>query len=254
MNFTKIYGCWICYNNIKTLPYSVESVINYVDELVFVDGSFKRERSNDGTWEYVEELKTKQSKPIHHVESCAGTLHGKHNEHALVTGSSDYGIWTWQVDSDEVYTPQCAKIINGLIQTGKYNGIGVKLINIERFDDKKYYANPNIYSIDTTQMRIYRMHNGLHFSSKDGIFEHIVYSDGKPVQRSNNNIYYDNNTLHVYHYHCFNTRDEAIAKYKHYGEKDPDNVADRIRDPSNNTMLVVGHPLENKTEYTRVGE
>ena len=242
----RIYGCWICYNNILTLPYSIDSVYDLVDNLVIIDGSFKGERSTDGTWEYLQQLKAVSKKPVTIIPSQAKTLYDKHNEHVHVTGHHNPDIWTWQIDSDEIYSEEHARAVHHTIKTDRFNGIVVKLINIERFVEGKFYVSKNIERVDTNQMRIYRMHKGLQFKTKDNIFEWIVYDDGSDVQRSNNKIFGNEKYLRVDHYHCMATHEQAVARYKHYGDADPEAVAERIRGPQSNTEIITDHVLAKK--------
>jgi len=242
----KIVACWICYNNIVTLPYSIDAVYDLIDELVIVDGSFKGKRSTDGTWEYLQKLKASSKKPLHIVASQMGSLFNKHNEHVDVTGNHDSNLWTWQIDSDEIYSEANAKAVSEAIRSDKYNGIIVKLMNIERFIDGKFFIANNLDRIDTNQMRVYRMHKGLNFKTKDSIFEWIVYEDGSEVQRGNNKIHANSKTLRVDHYHCLATVEQAIARYNHYGSNDPVGTEARIRSPGNSTEEIKMHALATK--------
>lgn len=238
-----IYGCWICYNNIKTIQSSIFSVHKYIDAAIVIDGSFDGRTSDDGTWEAVEGLcRQTINLPFHHVKSKATTLFDKHNEHVEITGNKSQNVFTWQVDSDEIYLPADAKVISEAIRSDKYNGLGVKLITIEAMKDNIAYAAPNVFQTETTQMRIYRMINGLHFESKDGIFEHIVYEDGTPVQNQDNTIVYNNKLFRVYNYHCFDSYEKLVKRYRHYGEKDPEDLA-RKHMSTEGKMQIPNHPL-----------
>lgn len=240
---TRIYGCWICYNNIRTIRSSIESVYDYLDELVIVDGSFDGKTSDDGTWECVEEFK-KHGKPIHHIKSKATTLFDKHNEHIAITGNNNPNIWTWQVDSDEIYMPEHANNIYELIVGDSFNGIGVKLLTISALDNERNgYMNADVYDQDTTQMRVYRMKDGLHFETRDGIFEHIVYSGGRPTQTPDNKIAYNNDKLVVYNYHCFDSYDKLVSRYTHYKCEDPHKMAtDHMS--TEGKICITNHPLK----------
>lgn len=241
----KIYGCWITYNAMPTLLQSMLSIRSYVDEIVVIDGDFEGNQSNDGTWELVELLKKDRSfPPITHLRSQEHTLFDKHNEHVRVTGNNDPNVWTWQVDSDEIYLPENAHAIYEAIMQDKSNGIGVKLYTINIYDDKgNCYCSQNIEKEDTTQMRVYRMCNGLHFRTQDGIFEHILYGDETQVQRQDNKILYDTSRFKVFNYHCFSSHEEDVNRYAHYGESDPEKTASSTKDKDNNKMLVERHPL-----------
>ena len=155
MNKIRIIGCWICYNNIQTIKHSIMSVYDFVDELVVVDGSFDGNHSDDGTWEIVESIKHTLPKPLTHIVSFANTLYDKHNEHVNVTGNQDPNLFTWQVDSDEVYLPKHAAEIAKVIHTNQYNGIAVKLINVNRIENTEAFTDESCISNDTYQMRIY---------------------------------------------------------------------------------------------------
>jgi glycosyltransferase involved in cell wall biosynthesis len=243
----KIFGCWICFNNINTIKESISSVLQYVDELVVVDGSFTGETSTDGTWEVVEEFG--KVKPLHHIKSIANTLFNKHNEHVAITGNKNKDVYTWQVDADEVYMPDKAAEVYNAIKSNKFNGIGVKLLTSHTMDKQgNIWCDKDVYecTADTTQMRVYRMINGLHFETKDGIFEHIVYEDGKPVQRQDNMIGYDNFRFQVFNYHCFDSYEKIVKRLTHYRSTDPEGEAKKLIENEKNGIAIKDHPLRIK--------
>jgi len=241
----KIYGCWICYNNHQTIKHSIESVLQHVDGIIVVDGSFDGKVSDDGTWEMVEAICNKTDKPTWHVKSKANTLYDKHNEHVAITGNNDPDVFTWQVDSDEIYLPEHAKAIAKKIRSNKYNGIAVKLINVNYINEGIAYTDNSLTKLDTYQMRIYRMHKGLIFKTKDNIFEHIVYNNDAPVQSQNNKIHYIPwKEQCVFNYHCLEPMHETIARYKHYKIKDYEAFARKVRSVKNNPNQLARHPME----------
>jgi hypothetical protein len=244
-NHVKIYGSWICYNNAQTIRHSIMSVINYIDELVVVDGSFSGQTSDDGTWEIVEALRV-YGKPLHHIKSKANSLYDKHNEHVAITGNNDSNIWTWQVDSDEVYLSKHAENVKSQIESNMYNGIAVRLVNINAINNGVGLTDPDFMKRDTYQMRIYRMHNGLTFKTRDNIFEHIVYNNNEPVQQQTNKIHYgstENSNL-VFNYHCLEPISATISRYKHYKIDDAENFAYQVRSLERNTVEFPEHPMK----------
>jgi len=242
----KIYGCWICYNNKPTIRKSILSVHKYLDEIIIIDGNFdgKGTCSNDGTQEEILSLMEELETPIiTYRPSYARSLYHKHNEHVTMTGNFDPDVWTWQVDSDEIYLPEHARNVYECIKSNQFNGIGVKLVTVSRIDEEgRYYTHNDIDTAYTTQMRIYRMHNGIHFSTRDGIFEHIIYDNGQPVEKLGNKVFYNNDKLKVFNYHCFDDMEKEVKRRQHYGVKNPENNAEMTRSAENNNVLVSRHP------------
>jgi hypothetical protein len=215
-----------------------------VDEIVVVDGSFNGEQSNDGTWEAVEAI-GKMGKPLHHIKSKANSLYDKHNEHVEVTGNKDPKVWTWQVDSDEIYLPQHASRVANVIRGDEFNGIAVKLVNVNRIDKMTAYTDDSILSRDTYQMRIYRMHRGLHFQTRDNIFEHIVYEDNSAVQSQSNKIHYlPIDVGCAFNYHCLEAFQATINRYRHYGVENPEEFAKVTRSVQKNNFALPQHPMD----------
>lgn len=242
----KIYGCWICFNNAQTIRHSILSILAHIDEVIVIDGSFEGKRSDDGTWELVEGIREQfPEKPVTHVKSSAKSLYEKHQEHVDITGNNDPSVWTWQVDSDEVYLPKHAANVAKAIRSNQFNGVGVRLITVNAIREGIALTDTDPAIHDTVQMRAYRMARGLTFSTEDGIFEHIVYSDGSPVQRQDNKIYYGSlwDDLLVFNYHCLEPIDATIRRYTHYNNSSPSEFAKTIRSESHNKHSYVHHPL-----------
>lgn len=122
----KISACWIARNEEKNLPRSIESVKDYVDELIVVDTG-----STDRTVEIATELGAK----VFHQE-WADDFSAPRN-YALEQATGDWIIF---LDADEYFAGNAASTVRQTIQlavTRKKSALLINLVNIDVDDDNK---------------------------------------------------------------------------------------------------------------------
>ena len=122
----KLSACWIARNEEKTLPRSIASVKDYVDELIVVDTG-----STDKTVEVAEELGAKVFK-----HEWADDFSAPRN-YALEQAT---GAWIVFLDADEYFEGDSASNIRQTIQfavTRKQTALLIELVNIDVDDGDK---------------------------------------------------------------------------------------------------------------------
>jgi hypothetical protein len=95
----QIVAFFSIYNEIDLLPRAVDSIIDYVDEIIFVDGRYKGFRgvtkaSNDGTVEYIKTV------PKGRYVLCDGLEEWEVRN--LMFSETKIGDWVVAIDGDEV--------------------------------------------------------------------------------------------------------------------------------------------------------
>lgn len=142
------------YNEADYIEYSIRSVIDYVDELIVVEGTWKecylangKMRSDDGTLEILERLKKEfpKLKVFEHNDDSQLIQRDRIFEHGP---EGDY--WLWIIDADEVYDPENAQKTVELTETArKTHGIKVNsLVFINDFYTYVPIAFPRLFYID----------------------------------------------------------------------------------------------------------
>lgn len=119
---SKISALWLAMNEIEFLPLSVASVINQVDELVLVNN-----RSTDGTWEWMQELASKNEK----VKAInMDSIFDEKTEAASRTEALSHvnGDWVVALDADQVMSDGWLRDVQPYMG-GKTECIGVRYIH-----------------------------------------------------------------------------------------------------------------------------
>lgn len=159
----RVVCCYIVYNEQKYLWYSLDSIYDFADRIVVIDGS-PDGPSTDGTRDIVMEFANKKESKVVYESGVYQNKESQRNAYLKFAPCDEFD-WVFVVDGDEVYKPddledlyQCMKIKNivsihfhhihfwrefGVVNTGG------------AWDNYLYRVNRNIRG------RYYRIHNSL---------------------------------------------------------------------------------------------
>lgn len=170
----KISACYMVKNGAEDLRRSLESLAEYVDEIIVVDTG-----STDGTVAIAEEFGAK----IFH-EPWQNDFSTPRNV-ALREATGD---WIVFLDADEYFKDDTAKNLQTVIkmaQRVKYRGINVKIINVDKDKDNAVISSSHV-------LRIFKHAPDIRYVNK--IHEDVYFLD-KPLERTLAPI----NLLTIYH-------------------------------------------------------
>ena len=101
----KIYACYVLYNEAEAIADSVNSIIDFADRFVFIDGAFKHHplennsaKSTDGTIPLIEKLVPKEQRIIIQTETPWETQTEARNQYLKHVPIGD---WVFIIDADE---------------------------------------------------------------------------------------------------------------------------------------------------------
>jgi len=144
---SNIIAAYKCINEIEWLKCSIDSIYNFVDRIVIVEGcdSFMKQAigervtkeglSVDGTTELIENYPDVDKK-IKHIK--LGFVEGDESDlwNAYLK-ECPVGSWCWSIDGDEIYPESQAQRMVDLMNSGKYSVIKINLHNLWKTTDQR---------------------------------------------------------------------------------------------------------------------
>ena len=166
----KIVACYKVFNEADFLRQSIDSIYDFVDQIVIVEGCLEgmakivcRDRitetglSGDGTTEIIKSYPDRNRKivydPIGQVFADEVPMANRFLQHV------DVGDYVWMVDGDEIYSEYAAEEMYRLIQLNWYNVIRPARYNFWRDFHHRivgggwYASHPRIFKIKEARMR-----------------------------------------------------------------------------------------------------
>lgn len=156
---TKLYGVMSVFNDIDCIQQCLPSLTPWVDELIIVDGPYrafpyhgKAGRSDDGTWEWLQDYKGRCDKPVTLIEGRVwDTEMEKRTAYLNLIPDGD---WWFMLDADEE-----------LISVCNVFHWGVGLIPLKEPWDCGIITALNPGEVITHHPRLFKKYRGMHYEN-----------------------------------------------------------------------------------------
>ena len=209
----EIVACWKVINEVQWLKCSMDSVYDFADRLVIVEGCDKFMRqaigervtpeglSIDGTTQVVENYPDRDKK-ITHLK--VGFVEGDESDlWNAYLGECSVGDWCWSIDGDEVYPRVQAQKMVDLMKCGQYLTIRINLHNLwHEFDQRIVGGGWN-----TVHERAAKVVEEEMFYQ---VLSDLKCKDGKDVSRKGR-VYNDKN-LYLVHFSYVREKQKMLEK------------------------------------------
>lgn len=215
----KLILCVAGYNEADTLPYSIGSVYDEVDEIIFVEGAvenrFPTPHSTDDTLEVVKGL-DKDNKID--VVRKPGDEYWKSLEEQkdVFTRRITPGDWLVICDADEVYMEGDLTKLRKIMPALQYKEY-IPLF-VEFYKDFKHILRPQTGIVNLTNQRVVQMVPGGHYSC-----HHPTMCIDGHKDSSIDEVYRDRRTIVpdflIFHLSWTRSREFMIGKHAYYAEK-----------------------------------
>jgi glycosyltransferase involved in cell wall biosynthesis len=208
----KKVGFMIVYNDADYVDQALSSFLDFVDEMVVVEGAFeitmkggKPARSNDGTIEILKRYESEGKITLIHANLREHKDHYNIGYQEAVKRGAD---WAVMLDSDEIWTPQMKGLVNGILKNHTTTSLNVKEFRIHEYcfinDFKTWY--PGVYP------RIFKAEKGAFF-----VFDNEVqFSEG----RGRHTYSELNKGFKIFHYGYVRRKQRWRMKQDYMWEKD----------------------------------
>ena len=222
-----LVGIVMGYNELEMLHYSIPSVYDVMDRIVFIEGAvearYPTPHSTDDSIEWIESIDKDNKITIVQNDGYWKSYEHQKNQ---ITNHVHIGEWIVIIDADEVYDPDSIRSLRKVMAARPQYEDYVPIF-IDFVGDFKHIRRPRPHKFNITHQRILKMRAGYHWSH-----HHPTACDSSCRDTVWDPIYYDRRIvipdLYIYHLSNIKPKETIIDKHTYYYktfDKNPEPVA-----------------------------